>query len=214
MAEVKIEEEIKKWLPVIILLGLGYLIYKWIIAPPPPKEVPGAEVKIEIVPVGGSPRRYGSPVELAAGMEYDIYVSVTNTSYRREWKVEEERWVETPISMTYNVQYDVSLDFPGYILDHSLPTFPYTDPTAYTLGPGETTPTPHSLTFRMPEIVPVPNPLPPPEEVPLETFGRSGRVVVRILVAGRGVGMDEEPITVAIPAPEVIYAAAVAVEVR
>jgi len=44
MAE--IWEEIKKWLPVILLLGLGYLIYRKLIAPPP--EAPGVEfIKVE-----------------------------------------------------------------------------------------------------------------------------------------------------------------------
>jgi len=66
-------EEIKKWLPVIVLLGLGYLIYKRITAPPP--EAPAIEfVKIEWL----------SPGEFYEGEERTVRLTFRNPT-RWEW---------------------------------------------------------------------------------------------------------------------------------
>jgi len=112
-------EEIKKWLPVIVLLGLGYLIYKKITAPPP--EAPAVEfVKLEWVsssPVEFAPEstqtaRVTLRNPTAYKWTYDVYVMVGYKRGAGRITIEAGREETVPISIVMPLRegkYDVIL---------------------------------------------------------------------------------------------------------
>jgi len=72
----EIIEEIRKWLPVIILLGLGYLAWKYLIKPPPKVVKPDAVVAFGVGQE--APLPLWVPDELHAGKRYLIDFGLKN----------------------------------------------------------------------------------------------------------------------------------------
>jgi len=103
MEERGIIEEIKKWVPIFFLLGLGYLILRYLIFPPPPPPKVKPQARIAVGIGQEAPIPPGIPSELEIEKRYFLGFVLMNTStideepYPTSFRVEAEIKIPVPL---------------------------------------------------------------------------------------------------------------------
>jgi len=130
MAE--IWEEVKRWLPIFFFLGLGYLVWRYVI--PPPKVKPLARM----VPAVGKefPLEVGIPAELEVDTRYFLGFGLMNLStidekpHRTSFSIEAEIHIPLPLGPDWRKRWTHITPELGYreIHDHY---FEFTIPEMY-----------------------------------------------------------------------------------